>query len=152
MVEIWTDGACSVRGQRIGSWAFIAYPDDGKTIIERAGSERPATPNQMELLAVINATRWAKRHHRGERVVIHTDSKYVYRQLRDPHHRYDPDGDHHKLRPLWEQLDAILGTDVRPVMVWVKGHCGIGRNERADRLVKEVRGGGALYRERRLRK
>jgi len=151
MIEIWTDGACPVRGQRIGSWAFVAYPPSGLTI-ERAGSEHPATPNGMELLAVIRAVQWAKIHHRGERVVIHTDSKYVYRQLRDLHHRYDPDRDHHNLTDLWDQLDAILGIDVRPDIVWVKGHNGNGRNERADRLVKEVRGGGSIYRERRPRK
>lgn len=146
MIELWTDGACAKRGQKIGGWAFVALLD-GKPLIEMGNWQRPATSDEMELLAALKAIRWQKKNHPTQAATLTTDSHYVFNRLRHRgDHLYDPRHEHVRLASLWRDLEELLGTDVRPTIEMVRGHSGVEWNERADHLAKQAQSSGTIFR------
>lgn len=79
MIRIWTDGCCSSEahgGGGPGGWAFIAWRT-GAGVIERGSGAVPfADAGRMELLAVLEAVRWANGAGDGD-LEVFTDSHYV---------------------------------------------------------------------------
>lgn len=73
-VTIYTDGA-SRGNPGPGGWAAIILSDTHA--IELAGKKDPATNNQMELEAVIQALAYVQKTHRAVSVELHADSRYV---------------------------------------------------------------------------
>lgn len=51
-----------------------------KEVIEIAGARDPATNNQMELEAVVQALALAIKKYKGYTVVLHADSAYVLKR------------------------------------------------------------------------
>jgi ribonuclease HI len=100
------------------------------------GGERSTTNNRMELTAAIEALRALKGR---QKVVLHTDSKYVM----DGISRWLPGWKQRgwktaarkpvKNQDLWEALDALAAKHDL-TWKWVKGHSGHVGNEEADAL------------------
>ncbi len=74
-VNIYTDGSCDTQ-LRIGAWVAIVLYDNTKKII--SGIETDTTHNLMELVAVIEAVKFAKTQFNAQTaVMIFSDSQYV---------------------------------------------------------------------------
>lgn len=76
MIYIYTDGACSGNPGPGGS-SFIAV-EDNKEIYHWSMPIPEATNNMCELLAIVEACRWAKEVYPLEKITIRTDSAYCH--------------------------------------------------------------------------
>ena len=142
-VDIYTDGACK-GNPGIGGWgALMEY--DGKSR-ELFGGEALTTNNRMELTAVIRALEALKRRCH---VRLHTDSQYVQLGISKWIHDWKKrkwrtaDKKPVKNEDLWRRLDELaVEHDIE--WIWVRGHAGHEKNERADELanagVRQVTG------------
>ncbi len=77
IVEIWTDGACSMRGNTgrgPGGWAAVLRYDEKEKRL--SGRSNETTNNQMELLAIIRGLGALKKGRRCT-VKVYTDSAYI---------------------------------------------------------------------------
>lgn len=161
MIRLWTDGAYTPRRQHLAGWAFVAE-QDGAILYEACSRvEGERSGNRMELHAVIEALRWAKHDHPARRHEVVTDSRYVTGVMRrwlfvwkcDGWKRTgaagspNPAGVPIANLDLWQDLDVILGTDVRPDFRWVRGHNGDHFNERADYLARQAARQGMMLRQ-----
>ena len=131
--EIYTDGAC--RGNPgPGGWGVLLIANQHRRTLH--GGDPETTNNRMELTAAIEALNALKG---GQRVVLHTDSKYVM----DGINEWLPNWKKRdwktaakkpvKNKDLWQALDEAVARheiDWR----WVKGHDGNPGNEEADVL------------------
>ena len=132
-VEIYTDGAC--RGNPgPGGWGVLLIA--GKHRKTMHGGEGNTTNNRMELTAAIEALNALKS---SQRVVLHTDSKYVMHGITEWMDNWKKRGwktaakKPVKNQDLWMALDdAISRHDIQ--WKWVKGHDGNPGNEEADAL------------------
>ena len=132
-VEIYTDGAC--RGNPgPGGWGVVLIA--GKHRKTMHGGERQTTNNRMELTAAIEALNALKG---SQRVILHTDSKYVMHGITEWMANWKKRGwktaakKPVKNQDLWIALDdAISRHDIQ--WKWVKGHSGNDGNEEADAL------------------
>ena len=83
IVNVWTDGACTVNTRKGGWGVVLQCPSavDGKIITkELSGSDTDTTNNLMELQGMIEAIK-ALQIREGFEYNIHTDSKYVMLSL-----------------------------------------------------------------------
>ena len=83
IVNVWTDGACTVNTRKGGWGVVLQCPSavDGKIVTkELSGSATDTTNNLMELQAMIEALK-ALQIREGFEYNIHTDSKYVMLSL-----------------------------------------------------------------------
>ena len=83
IVNVWTDGACTVNTRKGGWGVVLQCPSakDGCIVSkELSGSDTDTTNNLMELQAVIEALK-ALQNREGFEYNIHTDSKYVMLSL-----------------------------------------------------------------------
>ena len=132
-VEIYTDGAC--RGNPgPGGWGVLLMA--GKHRKTLYGGEAETTNNRMELTAAIEALNAVRG---SQRIVLHTDSTYVMKGIREWMPGWKRRGwktaakKPVKNRDLWQALDEARNRhDV--TWRWVKGHSGDPGNEEADRL------------------
>jgi len=142
-VDIYTDGACK-GNPGLGGWGAL-MECDGKSR-ELFGGEVHTTNNRMELTAVIRALEALKRRCH---VRLHTDSQYVQLGISKWIHDWKKrnwrtaDKKPIKNEDLWRRLDELAAQhDVD--WIWVKGHAGHEKNERADELanagVRQVSG------------
>ena len=100
------------------------------------------TNNRMELLAVLGGLRAL---NRPCRVLVRTDSRYVMNAFTkgwlakwQGNGWRRADKEPVKNRELWEELAAeVARHDVE--WMWVRGHAGIGENERVDALAGVAR-------------
>lgn len=76
MIYIYTDGACSGNPGPGGS-AFIAV-EDNKEIYRWSMPIPEATNNRCELLAIVEACRWAEEVCFSDQITIRTDSAYCH--------------------------------------------------------------------------
>jgi ribonuclease HI len=137
-VLLYTDGACS-GNPGPGGWAYIlVHPKSGKRV-EKAGGEREATNNRMELMAAIEGLSALKR---PTRVELFTDSVYVGKGLSEYLPKWKANGwrrkEGSKFMPikneeLWRQLDALALTH-QVKYTRVAGHSGHPENDRVDEL------------------
>ena len=132
-VEIYTDGAC--RGNPgPGGWGALLIAGAHRKTLH--GGESETTNNRMELTAAIEALNALKS---GQKVVLHTDSKYVMHGITEWMANWKRRGwktsakKPVKNQDLWVALDeAIARHDIQ--WKWVKGHDGNPGNEEADAL------------------
>ena len=131
--EIYTDGAC--RGNPgPGGWGVLII--GGRHRKTMHGGDPLTTNNRMELTAAIEALNALKN---GQRVVLHTDSKYVMDGINEWMPNWKKRGwktaakKPVKNKDLWQTLDEAVARheiDWR----WVRGHDGNPGNEAADAL------------------
>jgi len=121
MIEIYTDGACSVN-PGIGGWGAVLIYESG---VEKEiyGSEIETTNNRMEITAVIKSL-----EELGDEqdIKIYSDSTYVINTITKNWKR-------NANNDLWDILDKLL-SDKKVEWQWVKGHSGNKYNEIADKL------------------
>jgi len=119
-----------------GGWAAILVCK-GHSRREISGSEKTTTNNRMEMVAIIQGLQALKR---PSLVNIHTDSAYVLNAFQkgwiESWKRNGWKTSARKPvanRDLWESLEKTIAAHQ---VSWtkVKGHSGIGLNERADQL------------------
>lgn len=132
-VEIYTDGAC--RGNPgPGGWGALLIAGEHRKTLH--GGEAETTNNRMELMAAIQALNAVRG---SRRIVLHTDSTYVMKGIREWLPGWKRRGwktaakKPVKNRDLWQALDEAQGRH-EVTWRWVKGHSGDAGNEEADRL------------------
>jgi len=119
-VEIYTDGGVYPNPGGAGAWAFVAIAD-GQVIHKATGGEASTTNNRVELLAIIEALKWAP----GP-VTIYSDSDLCVRcGLKQWKRKANLD--------LWTQFDSLFNI-LKHELVWVRGHSGNVFNEMADKM------------------
>ena len=137
MIKIYTDGSC-LENPGNGGWAAIIIDDEKKTQIK--GSKKNTTNNQMELLAPIEAL---KKIHKGSKVQIFTDSKYVKSGITEWIHNWKKNGwktankEPVKNKELWEELD-LLTNEFEISWNWVKAHSTDKLNNEVDLIAREA--------------
>ena len=141
-IIIYTDG--SSRGNPgLGGWAAIIMTDTD--VVEIAGSQRVATNNQMELMAVESALSYVRNHdasqYVGAELFVHADSAYVLNGLQSWLDGWVRNGwmtsakKPVENRTQWEALRELrdfFGN--RLVLVKVAGHSGHAYNDRCDEI------------------
>ena len=131
--EIYTDGAC--RGNPgPGGWGVVLIANQKCRTLH--GGDPETTNNRMELTAAIEALNALKG---GQRVVLHTDSKYVMDGINEWLPNWKKRGwktaakKPVKNKDLWQALDeAVARHEID--WHWVRGHDGNPGNEEADAL------------------
>ena len=137
MIKIYTDGACK-GNPGIGGWGALLVHNEQS--IEIFDGELETTNNRMELMAVIEALKYAT--SMNDDVQIYTDSSYVQKGIQEWIHNWKKNGWRSsnkkpvKNQDLWQELDT-LNSSLKVEWFWVKGHAGHPGNERADFLANE---------------
>ncbi len=142
-IEIWTDG--SSRGNPgKGGWGSIIITKD--EVIELGGSDKMTTNNKMELLASIEGLKEIEGNiiKETKEVTVCTDSQYVKKGMTewiDGWIAKDWKGSTKKPvmnQDLWKALkkeeDRLKNSGIKIIWKYVKAHCGIALNERADEI------------------
>ena len=125
MINIYTDGACSVN-PGVGGWGAVIIYDSGKE--EKIyGSDPETTNNRMEITAVIKSL---EKVNEKNNIKIYSDSTYVINTVTKNWKR-------NANNDLWDALDKLLeGRDIK--WEWVKGHSGDKYNDIADKLAVDA--------------
>lgn len=125
MIKIYTDGSC-LGNPGPGGWAFLVIACQ-KTI-EFSGNEVATTNNRMEMKAIIEALKWTKKYHEGQKIVIYSDSNLLVSSLTYGWKRK-------KNLDLWKELDNALNNQ-QVTFIWVKGHANNVYNRKCDELAQ----------------
>lgn len=127
MIKCYVDGAySSLRNQ--GGWAFVVLKDNFK-IHSEFFPEKDTTNNRMEIQAVIEACKWAKKYNVTKLEIV-SDSMYVIGTMTMEWKRK-------KNNDLWEIMDNVT-KDLSITWTHVKGHSGDKYNELCDALAVEA--------------
>src|SRR5262249_47655448 len=134
VLTIHTDGAA--RGNP-GPAAFAyVISRNGEPPIEEAGCLGRTTNNQAEYTALVRALEHALRLGTQHRLVVHSDSELMVKQMKGEYRVKDPG-----LKPLYEKAVQLSGRfDHKPRFVHVRRE----QNSRADALCNEALDGVRL--------
>ena|SRR3989344_8497667 len=136
-ITIYTDGAARGNPGPAG-WAAV-FLEGGEIFREIGGHMEHATNNQMELRAVIEALKYAKKEKIAAVVRIIADSEYVVKGITLWIHDWQKKGWRNaakkpvKNRELWEELYE-LDRGIKPKWDYVRGHHTDKYNIRADEI------------------
>ncbi len=135
MITIYTDGA-SRGNPGPGGWGAIILDD--VRVIELGGSEEHTTNNRMELMAAIEALKYAGTLG-AESIELFTDSEYVMKGITQWVEGWQKRGWRTASKKpvlnqdLWQHL--ILAADEKEIAwKYVAGHSGHDLNERCDEI------------------
>ena len=137
MIKVYTDGSC-LGNPGNGGWAFLII--NKNDISYRAGFERNATNNRMELMAAIKALEFLNQHND---INLNTDSNYVKQGITNWIFNWKKNNwktaskKPVKNEELWKRLD-LLCEQHEVNWKWVKGHAGDMGNERVDKLARNA--------------
>jgi len=127
-LTVYTDGASRGNpGQ--AAWAYV-IERDGETLAEEADRLGLMTNNQAEYTALVRALEHALELAPGDRVVVHSDSELMIKQLNGEYRVKNGD-----LVPLYEEAKGLVRQFAQPV---VFRHVRRGQNQRADQLCNEA--------------
>ena len=127
MIKIYTDGAYSSSRDQ-GGWAFVVVADDLK-IYSQFYPVKNTTNNRMEILAAMEACKWAKERNKLD-ITILTDSMYVIGTMTQNWKRK-------KNVDLWIEFDEVVeGMNIK--FEHVKGHNGDKYNSLCDVLAVQA--------------
>jgi ribonuclease HI len=143
-LEIYTDGSLKKMGQRstFGGWAFYALRE-GNDFYHKSGSVAMTTNQRMELLAILEALKYAQGiRQKGEKVIIYSDSAYAINCYKQEWYvSWRTNGwQNSKNQPvanqdLWQEIIPFFDNfwyDFRKV----EGHAGNYWNEQCDKLAQ----------------
>ncbi|TVQ40967.1 MAG: ribonuclease HI [Spirochaetaceae bacterium] len=141
-IDIYTDGGCH-GNPGPGGWAFVIQAGDDSHC--DSGHESQTTNNRMELRAVIEALKTARRLYGdgGYSIALFTDSQYVRGGITEWMERWINNGwktsarKPVKNRELWQELRR-QSDGLKIVWHWVRGHSGNSGNELCDSLVQNA--------------
>lgn len=138
---IFTDGSCFGNPGE-GGWGVLVLKDGNE--IELSGYNGETTNNRMELLAAIKALEYIVENEIKEKVILYTDSTYVFKGATLWMEGWKARG-WTKLKnvELWRELDYLKGKVPNIQWNWVKAHNGNKYNEKVDGIAKQ-----AIYRGR----
>ncbi len=135
-IDIYTDGGCH-GNPGIGGWAAMIY--DGPRPVEISGYETDTTNQKMELRAAIEGLEYLEQ---PSQVRLYSDSAYLINGMNQRWHlKWEQNGwktankKPVKNADLWEE---VVRLSRHHTVEWIKvrGHAGIGANERCDALVR----------------
>lgn len=146
MIEIYTDGSCSVNSGK-GGWGVVIV-QDGNIIREECGAAVDTTNNRMELTAFLKALQIMEEHEEEVEYSIYTDSAYIANCFIEKwYQKWLANGwkaanrTAIKNQDLWKAILKIHRHSIHHItIVHVKGHQGNKFNERADTLATSWRG------------
>ena len=146
MIEIYTDGSCSVNSGK-GGWGVVIV-QDGEIIREECGAAVDTTNNRMELTAFLKALQIMEEQEEEVDYSIYTDSAYIANCFIEKwYQKWLANGwkaanrTAIKNQDLWKAILKIHRHSVHHItIVHVKGHQGNKFNERADTLATSWRG------------
>lgn len=142
-IVIWTDGSCPKNPGPCG-WAFVHVNEPNNYYA--TGYQAAGTNNTAEMLAVLNALRYARSNRwENRRVLIITDSMYVLNGVMGWRHTEAvSDFKGVKNGKLWRKMHFVAECFQRLRVHHVKGHAGNYWNEYCDRMAgNAVREGNA---------
>ena len=128
-VVITTDGS-TYPNPGPGGWAAVIQVAGQAEPIEISGADPETTNNEMELMAVVRALESLER---PSHILIRSDSQLV---IKCATWEWGRKAEH--LQALWRRYDAETCRHLVS-WLWVKGHAGDERNERADYLAGQAR-------------
>ena len=128
VLRIHTDGA-SRGNPGAAAYAYVISPEE-RPPIEEAGCLGEMTNNQAEYTALVRALEHALELGTKQRVVVHSDSELMVKQLRGEYRVKNEE-----LRPLYELAVKLAGRFARPVTF---RHVRREQNHRADELCNEA--------------
>ncbi len=135
-LDVYTDGGC-LGNPGPGGWAALIY--EGLKQTEISGYEKGTTNQRMELRAAVESLKYLTS---PTHVKLHSDSAYLINGMKQKwYSKWQENGWlNSKKKPvenpdLWKELILLSGHHSIE-WVKVKGHSGIGANERCDVLVQ----------------
>ncbi len=130
-IIIYTDGS-ALGNPGPGGWAVVIKLPD-QPIIELSGHESFSTNNRMEMMALLSALNWLKKHPAKNNIVkIHSDSLLVIKSLTA---NWKKKANLDLWQKIYEILDGLPAYHSGQIYFnWVKGHAGILLNERCNIL------------------
>jgi ribonuclease HI len=135
-VDIYTDGGChGISG--IGGWAAMIY--DGPRPVEISGYEADTTNQKMELRAAIEGLEHLEQ---PSQVRLYSDSAYLINGMTQRWYlKWEQNGWKTANKKPVKNADLckeVVRLSRHHTVEWikVKGHAGIGANERCDALVR----------------
>jgi len=136
-IVVYADGGCEPN-PGTGGWGAVISGIDGA--IELYGGELATTNNRMELTAAIRAL---EHFHDGAQVEMRCDSQYVVKSITEWMPGWKARG-WRTSKGFVQNLDLMQRLDELNSLhdvcwIWVRGHSGDPRNERADRLAAQGR-------------
>lgn len=146
MVEIYTDGSCSVNSGK-GGWGLVIV-ENGEIKREECGSAIDTTNNRMELTAFLKAMQIMEEAEEPTAYTIYTDSAYIANCFKDKWYQtWMSNGWRTSNRmavkntDLWKAILKIHRESKNSItIVHVKGHADNQYNNRADALATSWRG------------
>lgn len=127
VLTIYTDGAS--RGNP-GAAAFAyVIRGDGVPLVEEAGCLGTMTNNQAEYTALVRALEHAARLGAGHRLLVHSDSELMVKQMNGQYKVKNAD-----LLDLYEQAKELAGQFEGVQLIHVRRE----QNKRADALCNEA--------------
>ena len=117
-MKVWTDGSC-IGNPGPGAWAVVFEHS------EYYDYDPDTTSNRMELQAIIEAV---KHCNYLNPLTIYTDSMWCINILTGNWRAKS------NLDLIKEYMIAVDGVCHNPIFIWVRGHSGDTKNERADSL------------------
>ncbi len=134
VVFISTDGGARAS-TNIGAWAFVV---DSEVKVSNSDVKVGATNQQMELKAIIEALKYAKKYFSDDEIGILSDSAYCVNGMNDRwfdkwilNKWTNSKGEPVKNKELWQEL-IELDKELNVKYVKVLGHSGDELNELAD--------------------
>ena len=137
---VWCRQAAPTPGP--GGWAFVIVLD-GRVVMEKSGSMKETTNNQMELSAAIQGLLYFNEHIQLKEVHLFTDSKYVIDGINSWIHGWKKNNwktstkKPVKNEELWRSLDE-LNSKLTVNWNWIKGHSGDIFNDKVDLLANNA--------------
>lgn len=119
---VYTDGACTLDGTKLGSWSACEFEKDN-CVATVVGYETQTTSNRMEIVAIAMAM-----EKFPNALTILSDSQYAVNVVKG---KWRASKNLDLVIPARERYHVLHknhGLEIH----WVKGHAGILGNERAD--------------------
>ena len=146
ILKLYTDGSTRGNGKDSGgqgAWGFLAI-EDGSILHKEAAGVLNTTNQQCELMAIINACRWAANEYPDHDKIIYSDSAYAINCYTDKWYvKWEGNGwtssnkQAVKNQKLWRELIPYF-KDEHFTFKKVRGHADDKYNNIIDELVQSI--------------